>query len=167
MMKICSQFNLISSMIEKLETAVFHSESNDILNLCPTIIKTIKVDMNGYVWFFVYKPKQMISEFDKQFPVALNYYKKGEMFFLNVFGIGRIITDPEELAYADIDEDLKFKDANKILICVKVEYANYYNKQFASTYSLLTKWKKNITDLFLPRREYYYQSDYRDDKFFA
>jgi general stress protein 26 len=152
MMKTSTQLGFVSSRIEELQTAVFHSQSNNVLNLNPTIIRTLKVDINGYIWFFVNKPLQAVSEFEKQFPVALNFYKKGAMFYLNVFGMARMITDPEELECTKIDAELKFRDTGKILIRVKIAHVNYYEKK-ASTQGWFTKRKKKSIELFASNQE--------------
>jgi hypothetical protein len=70
------QLDFITSKITELGTAVFHSHSNSVLNLNPTVIRTLKIDENGNIWFMVNRPAQIVTEFEKQFPVALNYYKK-------------------------------------------------------------------------------------------
>src|ERR1700740_3216635 len=114
-MNALTQLGFITSKINELETAVFHSHSNSVLNLNPTVIKTLKIDDNGYIWFYVNKPAQAITEFEKQFPVALNYYKKGAPFFLNVFGIARIVIDPEELACVELDSEISNSTNDKIL----------------------------------------------------
>jgi len=164
-----SQLGFITSRINELETAVFHSHTNNILNLNPSVIKTLQIDENGYIWFMLDKPVQEITEFEKQFPVALNYYKKGAAFFLNVFGIARIVIDPEELACAAIDNEIN-SDAlsNKILLSVKIINANYYEKEPVMNKTWLTKFKKALVDIFLPPGEnFYYNNDLESDRHFA
>ncbi len=102
-MNTINNIGFITSRINQLQTAAFHSHSKNVLQLNPTIISTLKVDENGYIWFLLNKPVQKVTEFEKQFPVALNYYRKGEPFFLNVFGIARIVNDPEELACVEAE----------------------------------------------------------------
>jgi general stress protein 26 len=152
MMKSSAQLGFISSRIEELRTAIFHSQSTTILNLNPAVISILKVDTDGYFWFLVDKPLQAVSEFEKQFPVDLNFYKKGAMFFLNVFGIARMITDPEELELTEIDNKLTIKENDKILIRVKIVNVNYFEKK-NSAKGWLTKRKKAFIELFVPRRE--------------
>lgn len=72
----------------------------------------------------------MVTEFETQFPVALNFYKKGIPFFVNVFGIARIVIDPEELACAEIDNEISNGVlSDKILLSVKIANVNYYEKE--------------------------------------
>ncbi len=162
-----SQLGFISSKINELQTAVFHSHSNSVLNLNATIINTVKIDDNGYIWFFINKPTQKVTEFEKQFPVALNYYKKGTPFFLNVFGVARIVIDPEELVCAtDMDESIKNgMSPDKILVSVKIANVNYYEKETETSKTWFNKLKKAVSSVFIPEDDYYFQ--YENDGHFA
>jgi hypothetical protein len=163
-----TQLDFITHRINELERAVFHSYSKNVLNLNSAIIKTIKIDDNSYIWFLLDKPAQEITEFEKQFPVTLNYYKKEAPFYLNVFGMARIVIDPEELACAIIDNELKNGALNnKILLSVKIINANYYEKEPAMNKTWLAKFKKALTDLFLPGENFYYNHNLESDSHFA
>lgn len=152
MIKSSTQLGFISARIEELQTAVFHSQSNNVLNLKATVISTLKVDIDGYIWFFINKPSQAVNEFEKQFPVALDFYKKGAMFFLNVLGMARMITDPEELEFTKTYLELSNRETNKILIRVKIAQVNYHEK-CSSTQSWFTKRKRAFTELFVSTQE--------------
>ncbi|MES2328872.1 MAG: hypothetical protein V4539_04665 [Bacteroidota bacterium] len=160
------QLDFITSKITELGTAVFHSHSNSVLNLNPTVIRTLKIDENGNIWFMVNKPAQIVTEFEKQFPVALNYYKKGTPFFVNVFGIARIINDPEELQCAALDNDIEIFE-EKLLLSVKITNVNYYEKEADVKKSWFTKFKKAISELFIPGDEDFYYNPAENDKHFA
>jgi general stress protein 26 len=162
------QQGIINSRITELGTAVFHCHGNGLLNLRPTVIKTLKVDENGYIWFLMSRPFQDITEFEKQFPVALNYYKKGAPFFLNVFGVARIVTDPEELAHADLDSAVKNDTGdNMILVNVKIEHVNYYKTQEFTNMNWLTKIRKSLKDVLLPVEDFYDNSGFGNNRHFA
>ena len=167
-MHTISQLAFISSKIEELNTAIFYSHTNSVLNLNATVVNTLKVDSNGCIWFFVNRPIQSVSEFDKQFSVNLNYYKKSASFFLNVFGIARIVTDPEELAFADVAEAVKESaNSNKLLLCVKIKRMNYFEKETAKQTGWFTKFKKAVTELLVPNDNYYYFPEFDNEKNFA
>lgn len=170
-MNTLTQLGFITSKINELGTAVFHSHSNSVLNLNPTIISTLKIDDNGYIWFYVNKPAQAVTEFEKQFPVALNYYKKGSPFFLNVFGIARIVIDPEELAWVALDNEIDKIDndvaSNKILLTVKIANVNYYEKEADVKKSWFSRMKKAFSELFVPAEDFYYNPEAEGDKHFA
>ncbi len=164
-----TQLGFISSKIGELGTAVFHSHSNSVLNLNPTVVNTLKVDDNGSIWFFVNRPIQAITEFDKQFPAALNYYKKGSPFFLNVFGVARIVTDPEELACADIDDELRERaSTDKLLLSVKIAHVNYFEKESSVPQTWLSKCKKVFEGLFgAGGDDYYFTPDFDVETHYA
>ncbi len=163
-----TQFQFLTSKINELETAVFHSQSNSVLNLYPTVIKHLKIDDKGYIWFLMNKPLQEIREFEKQFPFALIYYKKGASFYINVYGVARIVIDPEELVCADLDHEIKNGlSSDKILLNVKIANVNYYEREVAANKSWLAKFKKAFMKLFLPEDAFYYNPSLENDRNFA
>jgi hypothetical protein len=165
-MNTLTQLSFLTSRINELETAVFHSHSNSVLNLNPSIIRTLKTDDAGNIWFYVNKPPQAVTEFEKQFPVALNYYKKGAPFFLNVFGIARIVIDPEELVCANVDNEISIPN-NKLLLSVRIANVNYYEKEIDTKKSWLTKLKKTFSELFISEENFYYNPELENEGHFA
>ncbi len=151
-----NHLGFITTKIEELETAVLHSHSNNVLNIKSTLVKTMQVDENGNIWFTIRKPLQEITQFESQFPVGLNYYKKGTSFFLNVFGVARIINDPEELTFVDMNNHIKKEiDSDHVLVCVKIMNANYYEKESSKKTNWLHKFKNAIVGIFLNDDNYY------------
>lgn len=163
-----NELGFITTKIEELGTAVLHSHCNSVLNIKSTVVNTLQVDETGHVWFTVSKPQQEITQFEKQFPVALNYYKKGLPFSLNAFGVARIVTDPEELTCADIFNQIK-TESNQILLCVKILNANYYEPESTKNMSWLTKCKNALLGIFSFDDDSYYWNVRLDnnDKNFA
>jgi hypothetical protein len=163
-----TQLDFITSKISELQTAVFHSHSNSVLTLNPTVIRVLKIDDNGYIWFFVNRPAQVVTEFETQFPVALNFYKKGVPFFVNVFGIARIVIDPEELACAEIDNEISNGVlSDKLLLSVKMANVNYYEKEADIKKTWLSKIKKAVSEIFVPAEDFYYNPEVENDRHFA
>ncbi|HEU4903316.1 MAG TPA: hypothetical protein VFT06_11000, partial [Flavisolibacter sp.] len=114
----------------------------------------LKVDEYGFVWFFVQKPTQQLSEFDQEFPVKLDFYKKGAGYFLQVMGRGFVVTDPEEMnAYVTLPEDVKKLASEKMaLVKVKIQKADYYQTRsmhkanwWQSAWHTLTTWFRHNT----------------------
>lgn len=144
-----NQLGFITTKIEELETAVLHSHCNSVLNIKSTVVRTRQVDDTGNIWFTIGRPQQEITQFEKQFPVGLNYYKKGSPFFLNVFGVARIVSDPEELTCADLNNNIRNEiDSDQVLLCVKILNANYYEKEEAKNTNWLTKCKNAVMGIF-------------------
>ncbi len=158
-----NHLGFITGKIEELGTAVLHSHSNSVLNIKSTIVKTRQVDDNGNVWFTICKPVQEITQFDKQFPVALNYYRKGSPFFLNIFGVARIVTDPEELTCAALNNQLAVAD-DQILVCVKMLNANYYEKEEAKNLSWFARCKNALKGIFSVEEDDHYYWNLEADK---
>lgn len=124
--------HFISEKIQDIKVAIFYCHSNCPLRINNTIINTYSVDDNGYISFFIKRPPQLISQFEQEFPVELNYFKKGKDYFMNIFGKARIVNDPEELAY---QTDLSAEEINNalttmVLIRVKILKVDFIDNNF-------------------------------------
>ena len=132
-----TQQSFLQEKIEQIGSAIFFNQSDSILKLPTSVISTIKVDDYGYVWFFVKKPKQNVLEFDNDFPVRLDFFKKGIEYFLQVSGKGWMVTDPEEMCaflemYNDVDPSVM---DNNVLVKVKMMKAEYFETQTRTKHS--------------------------------
>ena len=133
--------HFIAEKIEEIRLAIFYCHSNSTLKINNTIIHTFKVDDLGNVSFFINRPQQLVREFDQEFPVGLNYFKKGKNYFFNIFGKARIINDPEELAY---ETDLTAEEINSALtthiyVRVKILKVDFYDNEFEKKNLILKK----------------------------
>lgn len=122
------QLNFLQEKIQEIGSAIFFNLSESVLKLPTSLVSTIKVDDYGFVWFFVQKPKQHLKEFETEFPVRMDFFKKGSGCFLQVNGKGWVITDPEEMNSLDtLPEDAKEMAKNEmVLVKVKIMRAEYY-----------------------------------------
>lgn len=143
------QLSFLQKRIEEIGSAIFYNLSESVLKLPTSIVSTLKVDEYGFVWFFVEKPKQHLSEFEQEFPVKLDFYKKGLGYFLQVSGKGFVVNDPEEMnAYVTLPEEVKKATTEKLaLVKVKIQKADYYQTRSAqnarwwqSAWQTLTTW---------------------------
>lgn len=125
------QLQFLQQKITEINSAILFNLSDSVLKFPTTIVSTAKVDDYGYLWFFVKRPKQNVKEFDNEFPVRLDYFRKGSDFFLQVMGKAWVVTDPEELnTFAAIYEaDSKNIDENTVLLKVKMMKADYQETQ--------------------------------------
>jgi len=147
------QLSFLQERIEEIGSAIFYNLSDSVLKLPTSIVSTLKVDDYGFVWFFVQKPTQDLKEFEQEFPVQLDYYRKGSGCFLQVTGKGFVVVDPEEMnAYVTLPEDLKKLTEEKYaLVKVKIQKADYYETRSAhdatwwqnAWYSLTTWFRHN------------------------
>lgn len=141
-MRIDKNLQFISSKIEELQIARFYCITNGLLKISPTIINTNKVSDNGEILFFLPKPTQLISQFDKDFTVELNYFRKGIYSYLNVFGKARIVNDPEELfEYELTPHEIERALSKDILVVVKVIKADYHINEPLTKNSVLKSLK--------------------------
>lgn len=139
----------ISEKILETNVALFHCHTDTVLKMPSTVISTYKIDDNGCVMFFMPRPKQQITQFDKEFAVGLNYYKKGQTYSLNLFGKARIINDIEELLAEDLSKNEVEKAMNSdVLIKVKILKADYFDLDVDRKNNLLYKIKNFINGLF-------------------
>ncbi len=122
------QLNFLQEKIREIGSAIFFNESDSVLKLPTSLVTTLKVDDYGYVWFFIQKPKQTLKEFEKEFPVKLDFYKKGKTYFLQVMGKGWVVDDPEEVnGFVNLPNETKnLTLEDMVLVKVKISRAEYY-----------------------------------------
>jgi hypothetical protein len=124
-----NQIEFLQDKIREIGSAIFFNLSDSVLKLPTSIVNTIQVDEFGYVWFFVKKPKQDLREFETEFPVRMDYFKKGKECFLNIMGKGWVVTDPEEvntLQLSAIDQIKSYDTKEMVLVKVKILKADYH-----------------------------------------
>src|SRR5215216_6264307 len=96
------QLNFLQEKIGEIGSAIFFNLSDSVLKLPTTLVNTFKVDDYGFVWFFMQRPRQELKEFEMEFPVRLDFFKKGTNHFLQVSGKGWVVTDPEEMNHLEV-----------------------------------------------------------------
>jgi hypothetical protein len=135
--------------IQNLGSAIFFNQSDAVLKLPTSIVRIIHVDDYGYAWFFVQRPQQLLTEFEKEFPVKLDFFRKGLDYSLQVIGNGYIVSDPEEIfvVTTNVDEVKQFNPEKMVLIKVKITRADYFENisghkptWFQNTISMLQSW---------------------------
>ena len=94
--------------------------------MATTIVTLSKMDELGQMWFFVPRPQQALHEFDREFPVRLEFFKKGRQFFVHISGKAFIVTDPEEVNSL-VHDDIREQTAEHlVLIKVRMLKADYF-----------------------------------------
>lgn len=144
-----TQQKFLHERIINLGSAIFFNLSEAVLKLPTSIVRISHVDEYGYVWFFMQRPQQQLNEFEKEFPVKLDFFRKGLDYSLQVIGKGCIVNDPEELLIVstNIDETRQFNPGKLILIKVKMTKADCFENitghktsWFQNALSLLQSW---------------------------
>ena len=122
----------LQEKINSLQTALFFSMSSSVLKFPVTIINALKVDEAGQIWFCMPVPPQSIKEFDDGFHSLLQFFRKGENFYLKIQGKAFIVNDPEQVsAVFFISDDCK-KDiilGASVLIRVQIQCADYFESR--------------------------------------
>lgn len=152
-MKAQNQIGFITEKINKLQTAILQIHSNSLLDMPMSIVQTRHVDDSGCVWFYINKPVSYFHESDHNFHVALNYYKKDLPFYLNTYGIARVVTDSEEISRIPVSVIQDFSN-DKLLVSVRILEANYYEKEPKQVLNIFQKCKQTFTDIFIGNNEY-------------
>lgn len=137
----------IINKINDIKIALFYCQTKSVLKIPTSVVNTYKVDDDGTILFFMPRPKQLISQFEKEFPVSLNYFKKGLNYYMNIYGIARIVNDPEELheyelTFDEVERALK----TDILVNVKILKADYFDNDSAGK-NIVNKVKSFIYSL--------------------
>lgn len=127
------QLSFLQERIREIGSAIFFNLSDSVLKLPTSLVSTLEVDDYGYVWFFIQKPKQNLKEFENEFPVRMDFFKKGTAYFLQVMGKGWVVTDPEELCHVtSLSEEVKQAAMNDmVLVKVKISKADYFETRTA------------------------------------
>jgi hypothetical protein len=141
-------FQFIINKITEINIALFHCQTTSLLKIPTTIVTPYRVDEDGNILFFLQRPKQLISQFEKDFPVELNFFKKGLNYYLNVSGFARIINDPEELYAHDLTFDEMELALNKsVLVKVKILKADYFENDINKRNSIINKMRSFVYNM--------------------
>jgi general stress protein 26 len=139
----------IEEKIMDLENALFFSLSDAVLKIPSCVIKVLRADELGQIWFVIPKPSQLIHAFDKTFPVKLDFFRKGRDYYMKIFGKAFLVNDPEEINNADcLHESVKQQALynETVLIKVQMSHAEYVETAHGkgSTRTLLNQMKSKI-----------------------
>lgn len=140
-----SELRFLLEKIRDLRQAIFLSQNTSLLRIATTIVTISKVDELGQMWFFVPRPQQALHEFDREFPVRLEFFKKGKQFFLHVAGKAFIVTDPEEFN-SIVHDDIREQAADHlVLIKVRMLKADYFERPAEGQHT--AKWWRELRAL--------------------
>ncbi len=128
------QLNFLQEKIKEIGSAIFFNLSESVLKLPTSLVSTLNVDDYGYVWFYIKKPKQQLKEFENQFPVRLDFFRKGTGHFLQVYGKGWVVNDPEQVNSLGTIQagDGQVQKEGMVLVKVKIMKAEYYETKTAN-----------------------------------
>jgi general stress protein 26 len=139
----------INEKVRELENALFFSMSDAVLKIPTCLVRVLETDELGQLWFVIPKPSQFIHAFDKNFPVKLDFFRKGRDYYLTLFGMAFLVSDPEEInnvEWLDIQIKQRALTNESVIIKVKISHADYVEKSPAkiTAKSILRQVKNNI-----------------------
>jgi general stress protein 26 len=145
--------SFIEEKVRDLENALFFSMSDSVLKIPASVVKILQTDELGQLWFVIPKPLQFIHTFDHEFPVKLDFFRKGRDYYLKILGKAFLVNDPEEINAADcLNENIKqqARKNNIVLVKVKVSRADYSEKkpEITSAKTLLHQVKNKLYSWF-------------------
>jgi general stress protein 26 len=121
--------------LSELNSALFFAEGDSLFKLPNHLVTEMEINDDGQIWFVIPKPAQDIDAFDKEFPVRLEFFKKGKPFRLKIQGKGSIVDDRaeiEKLSAAAATMEEKVKNEPVIMIKVQVQFVDYAGNMSAS-----------------------------------
>jgi len=149
-MQANQQLTFLQEKIQEIGSAIFFNQSDSVLKLPASIVNTLKVDDYGFVWFYIQKPKQDLREFDKEFPVRLDFFRKGTHYFLQVTGKAFMVIDPEEMNATEetLPEDVRQKGAGSVLVKVKILKAEYHDTSSSPRAAHTSWWQNAVSSVY-------------------
>lgn len=142
-----TDLRILREKILDLKHALFFSQNTSLLRMATTIVTISKIDELGQMWFFLPRPQQVLQEFDREFPVRLEFFKKGLQFFIHISGKAFIVTDPEEINSL-VHDDIREQTADHlVLIKVRMLKADYFETPAGVTG--MAKWWRDLRSQFL------------------
>ncbi len=137
-----SDLAFIQNKIMDIGYAMFSTNLNPEFCLFNNVIKTIKTDNDGNIWFFTSCKGEYAKNSIGQFFTRLDYYQKGRDFRLHIIGESSIVETGTDVDASEVDA------VNTVLIKCKITHAEYV--EFASTQNVSFKQKasKLINDFF-------------------
>ena len=137
----------LQEKISELETALFYNLSSSVFKTPTSVIRVVKTDDCGQIWFCMPSFTSAVNELDKQFPSLLQFFKKGKNFHVKINGSAFIVNDPEEVnTISWISDKMKVDTitGKLMMIKVKIQYADYFEQKLKQEKTELSNVFKNI-----------------------
>ena len=113
--------SFVEEKVRDLENALFFSTSDAVLKMPACVVRVLRVDDLGHLWFVVPRPTQLIQAFEKVFPVKMDFFRKGKDYYLKILGKAFIVNDPEDInRVEELSEAVKQKARKNELVILKV-----------------------------------------------
>jgi len=141
------QFNFITEKIKQIQVALFKSEINSELLLHNNIIRVLKADDDGYLWFFTSCIGKQAKSINRTIYAYLDFHKKGTDRRLRVNGPATLIDDEDD-AFISISNYSKSVEGSLVLVRMKIMQAEYFEGHLPENLSWKNKIFSTINNLF-------------------
>ena len=132
----------IKEKIEEIKIALFKAEINSILQLPNNIISTLKVDDDGYIWFYTSCSGPYADEIDKEFFAYLEYHQKGRDTRLRISGKATVV-DNSNKAFSSLTDG----SVNGLLLLkLKIMHAEYTATDFEKPHNWMNRIRTSVID---------------------
>jgi hypothetical protein len=119
---------LLKRKLSELNCALFFAEGDSLFKLPNHLVTEMDLNDDGEIRFAIPKPAQDIEAFDKEFPVRLEFFKKGIAYRLKLQGKGTIVDDSADmekwLSTSSVRQE-KAQHEAMILIKMDVKFVDY------------------------------------------
>jgi hypothetical protein len=124
--------NFIAEKIDDLKYAIFYCHSNDDFHINNSIIHSSSVNDDGTISFFINRPNPLLIQYTHEFPVGLNYFRKGKNYFMNILGKALVVYNKEEAASltGKSVEEMSEKLLDKALVIVTISKVDFWDTNF-------------------------------------
>lgn len=146
----------LKARINEIKSAILYNMTSELVRIPVSIISILRVDDCGSLWFFLKKPLQLMTGYEKSFPAHLQFYRKGKPFYIHVSGHA-IVADEEEMqkGFDMPGSEMESTALQNLLLIkfkmIKVEYYEQKNKITERAHSKNT-FQHLYTSLFKPSR---------------
>jgi len=142
-----NDLGFLQQKITEIKSALFKAEINSVLQLPNNIVSTLKMDDDGYIWFFTSCNGYYAGKIDKHFFGHLEFYQKGSDYHIKVSGKALIVDDADVIK----KDNSFYNDSNIALIKFKILQAEYFENKHPQAGSFKEWIKDYFTELFVPK----------------
>jgi hypothetical protein len=143
-----NNLDFIKQKINEIKIALFKSELSPELQLPNNIIKTLKVEDDGAIWFYTSSNGNHVKNINGSFYAYLDFQKKGGNYRLQVSGKAGIVKDDDEGLYS-ISNYAKGSYGKLVLIRMKIMQAEFFENKPADNIPWGEKIKKTVAHFFM------------------
>lgn len=130
----------LNEKIVEISSALFFPDNGNFFRYPASIINIARTDAVGNLWFYVYQPWVSEDALQNNFPVTMDFFKKGKDFSIKVQGTAVIHQEKEKLEHVpQWMSSIQSKDF--LLVSVKMCSAEYFDHNQETSVSFLQNLK--------------------------